>query len=255
MINIIVCGAAGRMGSSILRLSSLDSEIKIAGALERKNNSMVSIGEFQISDNLKTIISLCDVIIDFTSPSSSIEHLEEAVCNKKAIVIGTTGFNQDEIEKINNAAKTIPVVLSPNMSIGINLMLRLVAETAKYIPNYDVEILELHHNQKKDAPSGTAMKLAQVIADTLDRDIEKDAVYGRKGITCKRKKEDIGILAVRGGDIVGDHTVFFAGQGERIEITHRAQSRDTLALGAITAAKWLAKQKPGLYSMQDVLGL
>lgn len=259
---IVVCGAAGKMGSSIIRLSGADSELETIGALESKGHP--SVGKAVISseknqiiimENLSDIINECNVIIDFTNPSSTLEHVEVASKHKKAIVIGTTGLKQDEIEKIKAASKNIPVIFSPNMSIGVNLLFKLVGEVARAIPDYDVEIVELHHNQKKDAPSGTAVKLSQIAASELKRNIDKVGVYGRHGVIGARKHEEIGVLSVRAGDIVGEHTVYFAGLGERVELTHKAHSRDTFASGALYAAKWLVKQKPGLYDMQDVLNL
>lgn len=255
MTNIVVCGAAGRMGASIIRLAAADAALKVTGALEYAGCPAVGTGTPKIFDNTDATFALGDVVIDFTTPAATMEHLAACVKNRKAMVIGTTGIGAEDAAKIRAAAASIPVVFSPNMSIGVNLMFRLVQQVAKAIPNYDVEIVELHHNQKKDAPSGTAVKLAQVIADTLGRDMKKDGVYGREGICGARTKDEIGVMAVRGGDIVGEHTVYYIGTGERIELTHRAQSRDTFAAGALAAAKWLAPQKPGLYDMQDVLGL
>jgi 4-hydroxy-tetrahydrodipicolinate reductase len=241
------------MGTSIRRLAGEDQDMNVAGAVEAAGKLAAGEGA-DISGDLDAVIDRGDVVIDFTTPSATMEHLETALGHRKPIVIGTTGLSEEDIARIKVAAKTIPVVFSPNMSIGVNLLFRLVKEAAKAVPGYDMEIVELHHNQKKDAPSGTAVKLGRIIAETLGRDLSKVGVYGREGIIGPRKKDEIGILAVRAGDIVGDHTVYFAGAGERIELTHRAHSRDTLAAGAITAAKWLASQKPGLYDMQDVLG-
>lgn len=241
-IKILVCGSAGKMGSSIIRLAKGDEQVQITGAVD-------------IGDDFDSPASKADVIVDFTTPASTIEHLSGAKKSKKAIVIGTTGFDAAQLEKIKEASAIIPVVLSPNMSMGVNVLFKLAAEAAKAMPGYDVEIVELHHNQKKDAPSGTALKLAQIIALALKRALDKVCVYGRKGDVGARKSEEIAVLSVRGGDIVGEHTVYFVGKGERLELTHRAQSRDTLAAGALSAAKWLSKQKPGLYDMSDVLNL
>jgi 4-hydroxy-tetrahydrodipicolinate reductase len=251
---IIVCGAAGKMGVRILDLARQDANIQIAGAVEYAKHPAIGIGDPAIRGALREVISAGDVIIEFTSPAATLEHLAEAVDKKRAMVIGTTGFKPEEEKAIHSAASRIPIVFSPNMSVGINLLFKLAAEVAGIIPGYDIEIVELHHNQKKDAPSGTAVKLAQVIAGALDRDLDKVGVYGRHGVIGPRKKEEIGVLAVRAGDIVGDHTIYFAGLGERIELTHRAHSRDTLAAGALRAARWVVAQKPGLYDMQDVLG-
>ena len=255
MVNIIVCGAAGKMGQAILRLATADSEMKVLGGVETQDYVSKCPIEYKATSDLSELITAADAVIDFSTVLASMKYLSIAEKYKKPIVIGTTGFDAAQIEQIKKASGSIPVVFSPNMSIGVNVLFKIAAEVAAAMPGYDAEIVELHHNQKKDAPSGTAVKLAQVIAKALGRNLDKVAVYGRKGITEQRKKEEIGIMSVRAGDIIGDHTVYFAGNGERIELTHRAQSRDTLAQGALTAGKWVAKQKPGLYDMQDVLGL
>ncbi len=255
MINVIVCGAAGKMGTSILRLLSDDKGFKIIGGVESKEFLLKCPKELKTTSDLSEIIGGSDVIIDFSNISGTLEHLSIAEKNKKAMVIGTTGFKDSQIEVIKKASKGIPIVFSPNMSVGVNLLFKIVQEVASKVPDYDVEIVELHHNQKKDAPSGTAMNLARIIANALGRKIEEVGVYGRKGEIGPRKKGEIGISSVRAGDIVGDHIVYFAGPGERLELAHRAHSRDTLAAGALVAAKWVIKQKPGLYDMQDVLTL
>lgn len=261
-IRIAVTGAAGRMGNAILRLASADKELAIAGAVEQAGHpsagSPLVFGGKEagrITADFEAAVKGADVVIDFTAPEATLEHLAAAEKLGKAVVIGTTGLNDAQLAKVGKASEKIPVLLSPNMSVGVNVMFKAAAELAKLVPGYDVEIIEMHHNQKKDAPSGTAMKLAQVIASALKRNLSKVGVFGREGITGPRKKEEIAVLAVRGGDIVGDHTVIFAGPGERLELTHRMQSRDTLAAGALVAAKWLAGKKPGLYSMSDALNL
>jgi len=252
MVKITVCGAAGKMGKMIIDRVISDSATELAGAVEIKGNPATGqpAGKIWITDDFKTAIKNSDVIIDFTTPKATIEHIELCQAEKKAIVIGTTGLAENEIEKIKQASKDISVVFAPNMSVGVNLLFKLAAEIAAAIPTYDVEIVEAHHNQKKDAPSGTALKLAEIIAEKLNL----TKIYGRHGITGPRKKE-IGIHAVRAGDIVGEHTITFAGPGERIEIIHRAHSRDPLAAGAVRAAKWLSGKNPGIYTMKDVLGL
>jgi 4-hydroxy-tetrahydrodipicolinate reductase len=254
-VKIIVSGAAGKMGTRIIALAQNDKNTEVVGEIEAGGSyTLIENGQRKAVDGME--LAACgDVLVDFSTPQASLEHLALAVAAGKAIVLGTTGFSEAETEKIKAAAGKIPVVFSPNMSVGVNLLFKLAAQVAKVLADYDIEILELHHNQKKDAPSGTAVKLAQVIASSLGRNIEDVGVYGRHGVIGPRKKEEIGVLAVRAGDIVGEHTVFFAGPGERIELTHRAHSRDTLASGALVAAKWLARQKSGLYDMQDVLGL
>jgi len=197
-----------------------------------------------------------DVVIDFTEPSGSLGILPEVAKAKKAIVIGTTGFSKKDTDQIRDFSKQIPCVLSPNMSVGVNLIFKILADTARVTgDDYDVEIVEVHHRFKKDAPSGTAMKMAEVVAGALKRNLDEVGVFSRKGVIGERKKKEIGIQSLRAGDVVGEHTVIFAGPGERIEITHRAHSRDNFARGALLAARWIVGQPPGLYDMQDVLGL
>ncbi len=266
MLNITVAGATGRMGTRIITLL-LDIEgLKLAGALERNGHDALGkdIGEIigtgslgvNISDDITAAAGTSDVIIDFSSPSATIEGLKSISDKAIPVVIGTTGFSKDEIEYIGLYAQNTPVVFAPNMSVGVNLLLKVLADIAKVTADdYDVEIVEAHHRLKKDAPSGTAMKMAQVLADSLGRNLDEDAVYARHGIIGERTQKEIGIQTIRAGDIVGEHTVYFGGLGERIEITHKASSRDTFARGALKAAQWVHKQTPGLYDMQDVLGL
>ncbi len=266
MIKIIVAGATGRMGSRIVALSTDYKEIQLAGAFERKGHAsagkdiglLSGCGECNVplADNVESIIDSGDVIIDFTMPESTLNNVQLAASKKKAMVIGTTGLSSQQIETIRKYTKEIPVVLAPNMSVGVNLLLKVLKDVAIVLgDDYDIEIVESHHRLKKDAPSGTALKMAQVIAEAVDRNLDEVAVYARKGIIGERTKKEIGIQSVRAGDIVGDHTVLFGGLGERIEITHKASSRDTFARGALRAALWLTDKKPGLYDMQDVLGL
>lgn len=249
MTKILVMGICGKMGSRIAALAKEDPGIEMVGGTELKGSP--SIYGSQIVDDLNKVIDKADVLIDFTTIPSTLNNLKIAEKAKKAMIIGTTGFKDEELAVIKNASKNIPIVLSSNMSIGVNLLFKLVKEIAQVVPHYDIEIIEAHHNQKKDAPSGTAVKLAQEINSVLDNKLKK--VAGRDGICGPRKKNEIGILSVRAGDIVGDHTIMYAGPGERIELTHRAHSRDIFASGALVAAKWIAGKKPGLYSMQDVL--
>ncbi len=266
MTSIIVTGAAGRMGGRIIALSKEYPELRLAGALERKGSEAVGkdigpltgIGEssVKVSDSLEAIIDKADVVIDFTAPSAALQNLEIVSRHSKAMVIGTTGFSKDEIDTIRRFAGKIPVVLAPNMSVGVNLLFKVLQDVARVLgDDYDIEIIEAHHRLKKDAPSGTALKMAQVIAEAVNRNLEEVGVYARKGIIGERSRKEIGIQTVRAGDIVGEHTVLFGGLGERIEITHKASSRDTFARGALKAALWIAARKPGLYDMQDVLGL
>jgi 4-hydroxy-tetrahydrodipicolinate reductase len=196
------------------------------------------------------------VLVEFTHPEPTIKHLKEAAAAGKAMVIGTTGLSPQQVEELKGLATKTRVVFAPNMSVGVNLMFKVVEQIAQVLSEgYDVEIVEAHHRLKKDAPSGTALKLAQIIAQALGRDLEKVGVYGRQGITGERTKEEIGIMTVRAGDIVGEHTVTFCGIGERLEVIHRAHNRDNFARGAVRAAQWIVAQPPGLYDMQDVLGL
>ncbi|RMD58268.1 MAG: 4-hydroxy-tetrahydrodipicolinate reductase, partial [Nitrospirae bacterium] len=209
-----------------------------------------------ISDNIEDITDDVDVIIDFTTPVATMNFLKRAHEVGVPIVIGTTGLGSKERDEILKATETIPCVLAPNMSVGINLLLNILQKVAETVgDDYDIEIVEAHHRLKKDAPSGTALKMAEVIADTLGRDLNKVGVYARKGNIGERSKTEIGIQTIRAGDIVGEHTVIFASYGERIEFTHRASNRDTFARGAIRAAEWVYGKSPGLYDMMDVLGL
>lgn len=266
MTKVIVTGATGRMGSRITALAKDYHDLKLIGAIERKGHdaigkdigTIVGIGEtnVKLTDKLEDIIDNCDVIIDFTSINATHQHIKLASERKKTMVIGTTGFSKEELEPIKEISKNIPIVLAPNMSVGVNLILKILQDIARVLgDDYDIEIVEAHHRLKKDAPSGTAMKMAQVIAEAVNRDLDDVAVYARKGLIGERTKKEIGIQTVRAGDIVGEHTVLFGGLGERIEITHKASSRDTFARGALRAALWIANRKPGLYDMQDVLGL
>ena len=266
MLNIIVSGAAGRMGSRIITLSREYENIKLVGAVEHKEHKgigldggeLIGIGKLGIllSHDLNAIKEKTDVIIEFSNPEASIEHLKIASQKGISMVIGTTGFSREQTEEIKIHTSKIPCVLAPNMSVGVNLLLRILVDIASVLgDDYDVEIIEAHHRLKKDAPSGTAMKMAQVIASALKRNLEDTAVYARKGLIGERTKKEIGIQTIRAGDIVGEHTVLFGGLGERIEVTHRASSRDTFARGALKAALWVSKQAPRLYDMQDVLGL
>jgi 4-hydroxy-tetrahydrodipicolinate reductase len=257
-MKITICGAAGKMGQAIVSVVKTEFDVQIAGALEYDGNKAIGAGDpiiFPVS-SLEKFLTESDVVIDFTNPESTLKNLEAAKKYDVPVVVGTTGFTEKQREKISEISKNIPIVFSPNMSVGVNILFKLVEAVAKKIPDYDIEIVELHHNKKKDSPSGTAVKLAEVAASSIDKNINDVVVYGRHFSDLARKKEEIGILSVRAGDIVGEHTVYFAGSGERIELTHRAHSRDTFATGAVRAAKWLvSSQNPGLYDMFDVLNL
>jgi len=263
MFKLAIAGVGGKMGSRILALASNDKEVESVSVFESPSHNIVGkkipfrSSEVKVLDNCKDALVLSDVLIDFTSPGATLHNLEIASAAKKPMVIGTTGFKEEELKKISEASAKIPIVFSPNMSIGVNLLFRLVELTASILSksgNYDTEIVELHHNLKKDSPSGTAAKIASIISSVSGGKV----LCGRpEGITGPRKQNEIGVHAVRAGDIIGEHTVYFVGGGERIELTHRAHSRDCFASGAITAAKWLIKNKKpaGLYSMAEVLGI
>ena len=266
MIKVIVAGAAGRMGKRIIHMIHQNEEITLAGAFEMPDHP--NIGEdagqvagtgasgVRIAGSLEEVIDQGDVLIDFTAPQATLENLRAAVSQKLAMVIGTTGITGDVLEEVEALAGKIKCVLAPNMSVGVNVMFKIAGEMARILGNdYDMEILEVHHRQKKDAPSGTAIRLAQTMADNVGRDLEEVAVYERKGIIGKRTDEEIGIQTWRAGDITGEHTVMFGGIGERLELIHRAHNRDNFARGAVRAAVWVMTQQKGLYDMQDVLGL
>lgn len=266
MTNIIVTGAAGRMGSRIIALAKEYGGLRLAGALERKGHEAIGkdigqitgIGELgvKLTEKLEDVIAASDVIIDFTSTAATLQNVKLAAGKNKKMVIGTTGFSKDELKEIASCAKKSPIVLAPNMSVGVNLLLKVLKDVANTLgDDYDIEIIEAHHRLKKDAPSGTAMKMAQVISDAVNRNLDEVAVYARKGLIGERTKKEIGIQTIRAGDIVGEHTVIFGGLGERLELTHKASSRDTFARGALKAALWLHDKPAGLYDMQDVLGL
>ena len=239
-VPVAISGCGGRMGNRIAALSFGDSELKVAGAFESNGHPWLGkdLGEqlglgskgVKITSDIKNGLSPAKVLIEFTTPQATIIHLKIACELKVGMVIGTTGLSPAEISQVKEASKSIPVVMAPNMSIGVNLLFGLVGEVAKKLgPGYDVEIVEVHHRFKKDAPSGTAKRLAEIIAEAKSKDLDRVGVYGRKGIPGERTPDEIGIHAVRAGDVVGDHTVIFSSLGERIELTHRAHSRDTFA--------------------------
>jgi 4-hydroxy-tetrahydrodipicolinate reductase len=264
-MNVVVTGAVGRMGIQIIRLVKADAGLRLSGAVERPGfpagqdaGAAAGLGALgvAIQDDLAKALAGADVAVDFTSHEASARHAE--ICAEKgvALVIGSTGFTPETKARVAAAARRIPVVLSPNMSVGVNVLFQLVREAAKVLGDaYDVEIVELHHGKKKDAPSGTAVRLAEIAADALGRDPSKDLAFERSGIIGERPARQIGVQTLRGGDVVGEHTVFFCGQGERLELTHRATSREQFARGAVRAIRWVAGRRPGLYDMADVLGL
>jgi len=264
-VKVAILGCSGRMGRNLIQAAVEHDSIELVGGSVRQASSFVDFDLGELAGigaiGKKTTVALepllaADVLIDFTSIESTLDNIKWCRQHNKALVIGTTGFSDDQVKIIEQAGKDIPLVLAPNTSVGVNLLFKLLEITAKAIGDYtDIEIFEAHHRFKKDAPSGTAVKMGQVIAETLGRDLNKCAVYGREGITEERDRDTIGFATIRAGDIVGEHTAFFADLGERIEITHKASSRMTFALGAMRAAAWLAKAEPGYYDMQDVLGL
>ncbi len=266
MIKIAVCGAAGRMGGRIIAAVKEAEGVELSGALERPGHPMLGMdagmvagvgsNHVKISDDINAVVQGCDVLIDFTTPKVSLKNLEVCGLHKKAIVIGSTGFTPEERELARELGREIPVVLAPNMSVGVNVCFKILADIAKILgEDFDVEIVEAHHKLKKDAPSGTAVRMGEVVAEALGRDYNKVANYHREGICGERSKEEIGMQTIRGGDIVGEHTVYFIGMGERIELTHRAHTRDMFSRGSVRAAKWVVGKAPGIYDMQDVLGL
>jgi len=266
MIKVAVTGAAGRMGGRIISAIKDADGMQLAGASERPDHGCVGMdagsvagcGQLgvNISASLEEALAASDVLIDFTFPEVTLKNLAVAARLKKAVVIGSTGFTPTQRDEVKAFAKKIPIVLAPNMSVGVNLCFKLLKDVAATLgDDFDVEIVELHHNKKKDSPSGTAVRMGEVVAEALGRDYNSVANYHRQGMCGERSKEEIGMQTVRGGDIVGEHTVYFIGQGERIEISHRAMSRDMFARGAVRAAGWLGGKKAGFYDMQDVLGL
>jgi 4-hydroxy-tetrahydrodipicolinate reductase len=243
MIRLGIVGAAGRMGRMIAEVVREQPELELTCSLDQ-------------GDAVERATSSCDVVIDFSAPEATAQLVPSAAEHGCALVIGTTGLDARTDEAIARAATRVPVMRSANMSLGVNLLLGLVERTARALGDaFDVELVEWHHRQKKDAPSGTALALARAAADALGRDLATVGRYGREGQPGARSPDEIGVLAVRGGDIVGEHTVFFCGLGERLELTHRASSRETFARGAVRAATWVHGRAPGLYDMRDVLGL
>ena len=265
MINCVVIGAAGRMGRRLVANIAESADHNLVGAIEYSGCPLlgedagtvagVAAQKVQITADLAAVLPQADVVIAF-STSGVMEAARLCKANGTAMVIGTTTLTTDDKAELKNfAADGMRIVLAGNMSVGVNLLYKLVAEAAKVLgEDFDVEIVEMHHNRKKDAPSGTAARLAEVVCETWDRQ-SGDIRYGRQGVVGERTRREIGMHSLRGGDVVGDHTVVFAGNGERVELTHKASSRDTFAKGALRAALWLKDRTPGLYDMQDVLGL
>ena len=265
MLKVVIAGCSGRMGHALLEGVFADAELALHGALDRADSPQIGrdAGEqfgqktgVLISHDVAAALKGADVLVDFTRPEPSLAYL--AACQQAGVnmVIGTTGFAAEQKAMIAHAAQDIAIVFAPNMSVGVTLLISLVQAAAKVLnEGYDIEVIEAHHRHKVDAPSGTALRLGEAAASALGRDLETCAVYGREGVTGERDANTIGFATVRGGDVVGDHTVLFAGIGERVELTHKASSRATFALGALRAAKFMQAKKKGLFDMQDVLSL
>lgn len=266
MINAVVAGAAGRMGKRLVALLHEGSEFKVVGAFERPGHPQVGqdagavagVGSLgvAISDAAATSLKGAHVLLDFTAPAATMQNLDAASRAGVAMVVGTTGIGEADLARIPTFCKAIPCVRSPSMSVAVNAVFGTLAQLARTLgDDYDVEIVEAHHHFKKDAPSGTAERMAEIVAHALGRDLKTVGVYGRHGMVGERGPKEIGVHAIRAGDIVGEHTVLFGGVGERIEVTVRSQSRDSYAQGALRAAAWVVGKPPGLYDMADVLGL
>jgi len=266
MIKLAVAGAGGRMGRAVLSLAAQDKSFRIVGAIEQRAHPSVGrdMGRLtgmgtlgvRVTCDPNQAVSRADVLVDFTHASATAAHLAAAVKAKIGYVLGTTGLDNKILVSLRETSTKIAIVQSPNLSIGVNVLFKLAALAGQALDeSYDIEITEAHHRMKKDAPSGTALKLLEILAAARKRDLKTDAVYGREGETGIRPKGQIGVFALRGGDVAGDHTVSFLGDGERIELTHRASSRDAFAQGALRAAKFVAGRKSGLYNMSQVLGI
>lgn len=263
--NIVIVGAGGRMGRTLIESILATPAARLHAALEREDSAFIGqdaglfIGQHTgvtISSDLEAALKGADILIDFTRPEGTLQHMQACIAAKVDMIIGTTGFDEAGKAAIRDAGEHIAIVFAANFSVGVNLTFKLLDMAARVLDDgYDIEIIEAHHRHKIDAPSGTALRMGEVIADALGRDLKSCAVYGREGVTGERDPGTIGFATVRGGDIVGDHTALFAALGERVEITHKASSRATFAGGAVRAARWLQDKPHGLFDMQDVLGL
>jgi len=264
-VKVAIAGASGRMGRMLIEAAQHTEGVVLAAALDQEGSSFIGrdAGELvggacgvMIGSDVEAALSQSDCLIDFTRPAGTLKHLQVARRLKRAVVIGTTGFSPEEKALLGEAACEIPITFAPNMSVGVNTVFKLLDVAARILSSgYDVEVFEAHHRFKVDAPSGTALRMGEVVASALGRDLQETAIYGREGVTGERKPETIGFATVRGGDIVGDHTVMFCGIGERVEISHKAGSRMPYATGALRAALFLQERERGLFDMQDVLGL
>ena len=266
MADVVVAGAAGRMGNRLAALLQEDKELRLVGALEapghpalgRDAGEAAGVGRLTvpITADAEAALGKDRILIEFSVPDASLAHARLVARQGGRAVIGTTGFTPAQREELAAIGRSIAILVAPNMSVGVNVAFRILADMARMLgDDYDVEIVETHHRFKKDAPSGTALRMAEVVAEALGRDLAKTAVYDRHDKLAERSRKEIGIAALRSGDVVGEHTVSFGALGERLELTHRAQSRDNFARGALRAARFIATARPGLYSMQDVLGL
>jgi 4-hydroxy-tetrahydrodipicolinate reductase len=266
MTRIAITGAAGRMGRTLIQACHEADGIQLAAAVDRPGNSLIGADAGEVAgvgklgvrlvDDLASVTEHFDVLIDFTMPEATEANLKVCHAAGRRMVIGTTGLDQGQRQLISKASQDIGIVFAPNMSVGVNLCLKLLEMAARVLGDeVDIEVIEAHHRHKVDAPSGTALRMGEVVAETLGRDLTECAVYGRQGRTGERERRTIGFETIRAGDIVGEHTVMFAGTGERVEITHKASSRMTFAKGAVRASGWLMGQERGLFDMQDVLGL
>ena len=265
VIKVAVVGVCGCMGMSIASLAGADEDIELVGATEVPGHVSIGrdLGDFiegagpgvSVSDSIEVAARAADVIIDFTVPEATLAHAEYSVRNEKSMVIGTTGFTSEQREKLLRLLERIPCVFSPNMSVGVNVLFEISRQMASHLgESYDAEIFETHHRGKADSPSGTAIALAEAVAAGLGSELKDVARYERHGRIGARKKGEIGVQTLRGGDVVGDHTVMFLGDGERVELTHKATSRENFSSGALRAAKWIPGRPPGVYAMRDVLG-
>lgn len=266
MISIAISGACGRMAGQVLRRCAEDNSIKVVAAIDTKNvgqdaGEVLGIGKIGVivSNNLKETLksSGAKLLVDFTNPEASVKNAKIAAELGVGVIVGTTGLSDKQMSEIKDtvAKNNVAGMYASNFSVGMNVMFKLAADTAKILEGYDIEIIEAHHNKKKDSPSGTAITLAKLMEESIGRDLEKDAVYGRQGMVGERPKGEIGIHAIRAGDIAGEHTVLFGSTGERLELKYMAHSRDAFAMGCVRAVRWMGAQKPGFYGMFDVLGL
>ena len=264
MIRVIINGACGRMGRLIIQGVSQQTDMELVGAIEYPEHPQIGsdagvvagIGDIgiPITSELKDVLPNADIVIEFSKPEATLEHLQQVVNADKAMIIATTGYDPDELATVKELASQIRCVMAPNMSLGVNVMIQALELIAKALgDDYDIEVIEAHHNHKADSPSGTALRLAETVAAALDRDLDEVGVYGRHGIVGARPKKQIGIHAVRGGDIAGDHTVLFATEGEQLSVVHRAHSPEAFAKGALRAARWVVDAPKGLHDISEVL--